>query len=53
MMVKMIIDESRDEVVAVVVAGVAAQLQWLSDVFAGGFEVLGIQLCRQNLSARP
>ena len=42
MMVKMIIDDSRDEVVAVVVACVAAQLQWLSDVFAGGFEVLGI-----------
>ena len=44
-----ILDEGGDEVIAVVVALVAAQRQRLTCLGAGGFENLGIQLFGQEL----
>jgi hypothetical protein len=48
MKAQVVFDEALDEVVAVVVAGVAAQRQRLADRGAGGFEQVGMQLLGQE-----
>ena len=45
----MIIHEATDEVVAMVVAGMPAQRQRLSDRCAGGFKQMGVKLLGQKL----
>ncbi len=53
MMPDMVGNERLDEVVAVVIAGVAAQRQRLAGHLAGGLERFRMQLLLEERSARP
>src|SRR5574343_404144 len=48
-----VVDEAGDEIVAVVIAGMAAQLDRLARVDAGSFELLRIQLFGEEFIAQP
>src|SRR5581483_1168402 len=52
-MAQVILDERRDEVVAVIVTALHAQQQFLSGVAARGFEQLGLELLREEFVGVP